>query len=47
MKRIFFVIRCNSKQSYKVKSNKLKGYDSCQIKREKLSDDIIKFPPVQ
>ena len=47
MKQIFFVIRCNSKQRYKVKSNKLKEYDSFQIKREKLSGDISKFPPVQ
>ena len=44
-KRLFFVNK--SKQRYKVKINNIQGYDPYQIKKEELSGDISKFPPVQ
>ena len=36
-----------SKQRYIVKTNNMQGFDLYQIKKEKLSGDISKFPPVQ
>ena len=44
-KRLFFVNK--SKQRHKVKLNNIQGYDPCQIKKEELSGDISKFPPVK
>ena len=35
-----------SKQRYKVKANNIEGYDPYQMKKEELSGDISKFPPV-
>ena len=35
-----------SKQRYKVKINNIEGYDPYQMKKEELSGDISKFPPV-
>ena len=36
-----------SKQGHQVKINKIQEYDPNQIKKEELSGDISKFPPVQ
>ena len=36
-----------SEQKYKVETNNMQGYDPYQIKKEELSGDISKFPPVQ
>ena len=36
-----------SKQRYKVKINKIQEYGPYKIKKEELSGDICKFPPVQ
>ena len=41
----FLSLDDKSKQKCKVKTNE--GYDPYQIKKEKLSGDISKFPPVQ
>ena len=35
------------KERYKVKTNKIQGYDPYQIKKEQLSGNISKFLPVQ
>ena len=43
----FLLLDDKSKQRYKVKLNKIQGYDPYQIKKEELSDDISKFPPVK
>ena len=42
----FLPLDDTSKQRYKVKIN-IQGYDPYQIKKEKLSGNISKFPPVQ
>ena len=36
-----------SKQIYKVRINNIQGCDPYQIKKEELSRDISKFPPVR
>ena len=43
----FLSLDDKSKQRYKVKINNIQGYNSYQIKKEKLSSNISKFPPVQ
>ena len=43
----FLSLDDKSKQRYKVKINNIQGCDPYQIKKEKLSGDISKFPPVQ
>ena len=43
----FLSLDDKSKQRYKVKINNIRGYDPYQIKKEKLSGNISKFPPVQ
>ena len=43
----FLLLDDKSKQRYKVKINNIQGYDTYQIKKEQLSGDISKFPPVQ
>ena len=43
----FLSLDDKSKQRYKVKTNNMQEYDSYQIKKEELSADISKFPPVQ
>ena len=40
----FLSLDDKSKQSYKVKINNIQEYDPYQIKKEKLSGDINKFP---
>ena len=35
------------KQRHEVKTNNMQGYDPYQIKKEELSGNICKFPPVQ
>ena len=42
----FFVLDDKSKQRYKVKINIIEWYDPYQIKKEELSGNISKFPPV-
>ena len=45
----FLIVRLLSKQIYKnhkVKTNSIQGCDPYQIKKEELSVDISKFPPV-
>ena len=42
----FFVLNDKSKQRYKVKINNIEGYDPYQIKKEELSGNISRFPPV-
>ena len=42
----FLSLDDKSKWRYKVKINNIQGYDSYQIKKEELSSDISKFPPV-
>ena len=46
-KRLFLPLDDKSKQRCKVKINNIQGYDPYQIKIEKLSGDISKFPPVR
>ena len=43
----FLSLDVKSKQRYKVKINTIQGYDHYQIRKEELSGDISKFPPVQ
>ena len=43
----FLSLDDKSKQRYKIKTNNIQGYDPYQIKKEELSGDISKFPPVQ
>ena len=43
----FLSLDVKSKQRYKVKINKIQGYDPYQIKKEELSGDVSEFPPVQ
>ena len=43
----FFVLDGKSKQRYKVNINIIEGYDPYQIKKEELSGNISKFPPVR
>ena len=43
----FLSLDDKSEQTYKVKINKIQDYDPYQIKKEELSGDISKFPPVQ
>ena len=43
----FLLLDDKSKQRYKVKTNNIQWYDPYQIKKEKLSGNISKFPPVQ
>ena len=43
----FLSLDGTSKQRYKVKANNMQEYDPYQIKKEELSGDISKFPPVQ
>ena len=43
----FFLLDNKSKQRYKkVKINDIEGYDPYQMKKEELSGNISKFPPV-
>ena len=46
-KRLFLPLDDKSKQRCKVKINNIQGYDPYQIKKEELSGDISKFPPVR
>ena len=43
----FLSLDNKSKQIYQVKINNIQGYDPSQIKKEEISVDISKFPPVQ
>ena len=43
----FLPLDVKSKQRFKVKINKIQWSDPDQMKKEELSGDIIKFPPVQ
>ena len=43
----FLSLDDKSEQTYKVKINKIQDYHPYQIKKEELSGDISKFPPVQ
>ena len=43
----FLSLDDKSKQRYKVKISSMQRYDPYQIKKEELSGDISKFPPVQ
>ena len=43
----FLSLDDKSKETYKVKINNMQGYEPYQIKKEKLSGDISKFPTVQ
>ena len=43
----FLSLDDKSKQRYKIKTNNMQGYDPYQIKKEELSGNISKFPPVQ
>ena len=45
-KDCFLSLDDNSKRRYKVKINNIQGYYPYQIKKEELSSDISKFPPV-
>ena len=42
----FCLLDDKSKQRYKVKINNIEGYDLYQMKKEELSGDTSKFPPV-
>ena len=42
----FLSLDDKSKQIYKVRSNNIQVYDPYQVKKEELSGDISKFPPV-
>ena len=43
----FFSLDDKSKQRYKVKISNIQGNDPYQIKKEELSGDFSKLPPVQ
>ena len=43
----FLLLDDKFKQRYKVKVNNTQGYDPYQIKKEELSGNICKFPPLQ
>ena len=43
----FLSLDDKTKQRYIVKINNIKWYDPYQIKKEELSGDISKFPPIQ
>ena len=43
----FLSLDAKSKRRYKVKINKMQQYDPYQIKKEELSGNISKFPPMQ
>ena len=43
----FLSLYDKSKQGYKIKINKIQERDPYQIKKEELSGDNSKFPPVQ
>ena len=43
----FLSLDDKSKQRYNVKINNIRGYEPYQIKKENLSGNINKFPPVQ
>ena len=43
----FLPLDVKSEQRHKVKINKIQRYDPYQMKKEELSGDISKFPPVQ
>ena len=43
----FLLLDVKSKQRYKVQINKIQQYEPYQMKKEQLSGDISKFPPVQ
>ena len=43
----FLSLDDKSKQIYKVKINHIRRYDPYQIKKEELSPEISKFPPVK
>ena len=43
----FLLLDGKSKQGYKVKIDNIQWYDPYQIKKEELSGNISKFPPVQ
>ena len=42
----FLSLDDKSKQKHKAKINNIQGYDPYQIKKEELSGDISKCPPV-
>ena len=42
----FLLLDDKSKQRYKVNTNNIQEYDPYHIKKEELSGDICKFPPV-
>ena len=42
----FCLLDDKTKQRHKVKINNIEGYDPYQMKKEELSGDISKFPPV-
>ena len=42
----FCLLDDKSKQRYKVKINNIERYDPYEMKKEELSGDISKFPPV-
>ena len=43
----FLLLDGKSQERYKAKINNIQGYDPYQIKKEELSGDISKNPPVQ
>ena len=43
----FLSLHDKSKQKYKAKISNIQEYDPHQIKKEELSGDISKLPPVQ
>ena len=43
----FLSLHDKSKQTYKAKINNIQKYHPYQIKKEELSGDISKFPPLQ
>ena len=43
----FLLLDDKFKQRYKVKVNNTQGYNPYQIKKEELSGNICKFPPLQ
>ena len=42
----FLLLDDKSKQRYKVKTNNMQEYNPYHIKKDELSGDICKFPPV-
>ena len=42
----FLLLDDKSKQRYKVKTNNMQEYNPYHIKKDELSGDIRKFPPV-